>query len=82
VRIKCTLCGSTKGITYHGIDGDPGAIKTETCDACHRYVKILHQQKDPAIEPLADDVASLGLDLLMRGTVFSRGGVNPFLLGY
>jgi hypothetical protein len=31
---------------------------------------------------LADDVALLGLDLLMRGTGFSRGGGNPFLLDY
>lgn len=82
VRIKCTLCGSAQGIAYHGIDGDAGTIKAESCESCRRYVKILHQHKDPVLEPLADDVGSLGLDLLMRETGFSRGGVNPFLLGY
>ncbi|MDA8050542.1 MAG: formate dehydrogenase accessory protein FdhE [Rhodospirillales bacterium] len=82
VRIKCTLCGSTKGIAYHGIDGDAGTIKAESCESCRRYIKILYQQKDPALEPLADDVASLGLDLLMREIGFARGAVNPFLLGY
>ena len=45
-------------------------------------MKILHQQKDPAIEPVADDVASLGLDLLVREMGYRRGGVNPFLVGY
>jgi FdhE protein len=82
VRIKCTICASTAGIHYQEIDGGPGTLKAETCDTCHTYVKILQQQKDPALEPVADDVASLGLDLLVRETGFRRGGVNPFLLGY
>jgi FdhE protein len=82
VRIKCTICASTAGISYKEIDGGPGTVKAETCDSCHAYVKILHQQKDPALEPVADDVASLALDLLVREAGYRRGGVNPFLLGY
>jgi FdhE protein len=82
VRIKCTVCGSTKGIGYKEVDGGPGTIKAETCDACRTYVKVLHQTKDPGLEPIADDVASLGLDLLVREEGFRRGGVNPFLVGY
>jgi len=42
----------------------------------------MYQQQNPALDPVADDVASLGLDLLVRETGFRRGGVNPFLLGY
>ena len=56
VRIKCVLCGSTEGIGYQEIDGGPGTVKAETCDKCHGWVKILQQHKDPAIEPIADDV--------------------------
>jgi FdhE protein len=82
VRIKCTVCGSTKGISYLGIEGGTDTVKAETCDSCRSYVKILHQHKEAALEPVADDVASLGLDLLVRGTGMRRGGVNPFLLGY
>jgi FdhE protein len=82
VRVKCTLCGSTKGISYQEIEGGPGTIKAETCDSCRNYVKILHQHRDPALDPVADDVASLGLDLLVRETGMRRGGMNPFLLGY
>lgn len=82
VRIKCTLCGSTEGISYQELDGGPGTIKAETCKKCHGYVKVLHQHLDPAVDPIADDVASLGLDLLLRDTEFRRGGANPFLLGY
>jgi FdhE protein len=82
VRIKCTICASTAGIAYQEIDGGAGTLKAETCDACKSYVKILHQQKDPALEPVADDVASLGLDLLVHEAGYRRGGVNPFLIGY
>ena len=57
-------------------------VKAETCGACHTYLKVLPQQRDPALDPVADDVASLALDLLVRELGFSRGGVNPFLLGY
>ena len=82
VRIKCTLCGSTKGIGYQEIEGGPGTVKAETCDSCRCYVKILHQHKDPALDPIADDVATLGLDLLVREGGYRRGSFNPFLIGY
>ena len=82
VRIKCTLCGSTKGIGYQEVEGGSGAIKAETCESCRGYVKILYQQKDAALDPVADDVASLGLDLLVREGGYRRGAFNPFLLGY
>lgn len=82
VRIKCVLCGSTKGIAYQELEGGNSNVKAETCETCHGYVKILHQQKDAALEPVADDVASLGLDLLLREGGYRRGAVNPFLFGY
>jgi len=82
VRIKCVLCGSTKGIAYQQIAGGDGHVKAETCDECRGYVKILQQLEDPALEPVADDVATLGLDLLVREVGFRRGAFNPFLLGY
>jgi FdhE protein len=82
VRVKCTLCGSTKGISYREVEGGGGTIWAETCESCHGYVKILHQQKNVALDPVADDVASLGLDLLLRESEYRRGSVNLFLLGY
>jgi FdhE protein len=82
VRIKCALCGSTAGIAYQELEGGEGTIKAETCKSCHGYVKILHQHKDPAVDIIADDVASLGLDVLVRETGFKRGGANLFLVGY
>jgi FdhE protein len=82
VRVKCVLCGSTEGIAYQELDGGNTNVKAETCEMCHGYVKILHQHKDEALEPVADDVASLGLDILLREGGYKRGAINPFLLGY
>lgn len=82
VRIKCALCGATGGISYQEIEAAGGTVKAETCKTCHGYVKVLQQQLDPAVDVIADDVATLGLDLLVREAGFRRGGVNPFLIGY
>jgi FdhE protein len=81
-RIKCTLCGGTERIAYQEIAGGSAAVKAETCESCHRYVKILHQHTNASLDPVADDVATLGLDLLLRQSEYRRGGVNAFLLGY
>lgn len=82
VRIKCTLCSSVQGISYKEVEGGDGTLWGETCDSCHGYVKILHQHKNEGLDPVADDVASLALDLLLRESGYRRGAVNPFLLGY
>lgn len=82
VRVRCVVCGSTKGIGLQEVEGAGGTVKAETCDECHSYVKVMYQAKDAAVEPLADDVASLALDLLMKSGPYRRGAFNPFLLGY
>lgn len=79
VRVKCTNCDSTKGIAYHGIDGGDPALKAESCDECHTYRKIGYQEKDFDFEPLADDLASLTLDLLMSDAGYRRASPNPLL---
>jgi len=82
VRVKCLVCGSTKGIGYQEIEGQDGTVKAETCDECGSYVKVFHQQKNVQLEPVADDVASLALDQLLRDGAYSRAGINPYLAGY
>jgi FdhE protein len=84
VRVKCSHCESTQGVRYQGVEGADGtkgdeAVLAETCDQCHTYRKIVNQEKDPFVEPLADDLASITLDLLMSDTEFSRASSNPLL---
>ena len=80
VRVKCSHCESTKGIHYQTVEGSQDVVTAETCDECGTYRKIINQEKDPMAEPLADDLASLMLDLLMsESTQFKRASANPLL---
>jgi len=80
VRIKCTSCESTGDITYYTIEEQSKEHAAEACGACRTYIKHLHQDRDARIEPLADDIASFGVDMLMRESGFSRAYANPFIL--
>ena len=79
VRVTCSQCEATKNIGYHTIDGASGAVRAESCDACRTYRKILYQEKDARVEPVADDLASVALDLLMSEAGYHRGSGNPLL---
>ena len=80
VRIKCTNCHSTKGIAYLEIEGVGAPVKAETCDECRTYTKIIYTEKAPEADAFADDLASLGLDLLVGEAGWRRATPNPFLL--
>ncbi len=76
VRVKCTACASTKGISYLGIEGASDAIKAEVCDECKTYLKIFYLEKDSSMEPAADDLATLALDILVDEAGYNRVGPN------
>jgi FdhE protein len=80
VRAVCITCGDSRTLSLKGIEGDPGAVKAETCDACHTYAKMLYQAKDMEIDPYADDLATLGLDLMVAEAGWARHAPNPLLL--
>jgi FdhE protein len=90
VRVQCTGCGASgKSIAYQSAtmaanqenDGSAAEapVRAETCEQCHGYRKILYQEKDPAVEPVADDLASLNLDLLLGQSAYHRLSGNPLL---
>jgi len=79
VRVSCTHCASTKGIFYQSIEGGSEALRAECCEQCRTYRKILYQEKDAGVEPVADDLASLALDLLLAETGYHRASGNPLL---
>jgi len=91
VRIKCTHCESTKGIHFESLSPQPGvelpatgaregAVKAECCDSCNHYLKQVAMEKDPEVEPVADDLASVTLDLLVSEAGHQRSGHNLMLL--
>lgn len=79
VRIKCVTCGETKGIAYEQLEGASGALKAETCESCKSYLKIVNREKEPEADPIADDLASLPLDILVSEAGWHRSAPNPFL---
>ena len=90
VRVQCTRCGASgRSIAYQSAtigtneenDGSAAeaSVRAETCEECHCYRKILYQEKDPGVEPVADDVASLNLDLLLGQSGYHRASGNPLL---
>jgi FdhE protein len=80
VRAACVNCGDSRTVALHEIEGGNGAVKAETCDACHCYAKMLYQAQDMQVEPMADDLASLGLDMLLADAGWSRHAPNPLIL--
>src|SRR6266851_4288449 len=90
VRVLCSQCGASgKDIAYHSLEGTAAdkspsekggaAVRAETCEQCHAYRKILYQEKDTGVEPVADDVASVTLDLLLGEEGYHRASGNPLL---
>jgi len=79
VRVTCSHCEGTKSIAFHSVEGGPEGIKAESCDDCHSYRKIFYQEKDYNVDPVADDLASLTLDMLMGEEGYSRASGNPLL---
>lgn len=79
VRAKCSNCEQTGDLHYWSLDSEQAAVKAESCGDCGTYLKMLWQEKDPSVEPVADDLASLMLDARMEQEGFARSSLNPFL---
>lgn len=79
VRAKCTNCEQTGKLDYWSLDSVDSAVKAESCGDCESYLKVMYQEKDPYVEPVADDLGTLFLDAEMEEKGFARSGINPFL---
>lgn len=82
-RAKCSSCETDKGVHFLSLAEDPdsdqagqAAVKAEACDECKTYLKLMNQDKDALVDPYADDLATLTLDLLVDEQGFARSGPN------
>ncbi|PKO38409.1 MAG: formate dehydrogenase accessory protein FdhE [Betaproteobacteria bacterium HGW-Betaproteobacteria-6] len=80
-RATCAACGDDEKLAQHHIEGSNGAARTETCDNCQSYLKIFYQEKDMQLDPVADDLATLALDMLVDEAGYERAGPNLLLIG-
>jgi len=83
VRVKCAACDATENIDYRHLEGPglahPEAVRAETCATCKSYLKIVYQEKG-GLDPVADDLATLALDILMDEAGYVRAGPNLLLV--
>lgn len=77
-RLTCVSCGDDSELSYFQIKEDVGA-KAEACGGCGGYVKLFDLEKRPGAEPVADDAATLALDLLVAKEGFERIGSSQWL---
>ena len=80
VRAKCSNCDNTRGIAHYHLEGGNKLVQAESCPECQTYLKIIQQEKDPLADPVADDLATLTLDLLMDEAGFVPSGINWYLI--
>ena len=84
VRVTCSACESTKDIAYYSLNGKDADgpstkiafARAEACDHCHSYLKIFNREKEPMMDVLADDLATLTLDMLVDEAGYLRSGPN------
>ncbi|QXH47457.1 formate dehydrogenase accessory protein FdhE [Pseudomonas xanthosomatis] len=84
VRVKCVYCESSKDLRYTSLDDDrhaPGKapLRAECCPGCQGYLKQSYLENDAAAEPLADDLASLALDMRLDEEGWHRLAPNLLL---
>jgi FdhE protein len=75
-RGQCASCSERDKVAYLHVEGGSEAAKAETCDACRGYLKIFNREKDPLADPVADDLATLALDVLVDQAGYQRAGPN------
>lgn len=79
-RVQCVLCRSGADLSYLSVEGVAGPAQAESCGACQAWLKLLYVERGPLLEPLADDVASLALDLLVGERGYQRLGQNLYFV--
>ncbi len=67
-------------VSSQGARAALATVQAETCDECGHYLKIVHTDRDASVDPVADDLATLTLDLLVSDGGKTRHGVNFMLL--
>lgn len=79
VRAQCTNCNEHGKLSMWSLDEELALVRAESCGDCETYLKIMFQEKNPNVEAIADDVASIFLDVEMEEKGFARSGLNPFV---
>lgn len=83
LRAQCTFCSNSKDMSLQNVAGAEGALSAaygECCPRCHHYRKLYRLDKQQYADPVADDLATLAVDMLLAEDGYERGGANPYLV--
>jgi len=80
MRAQCVLCAGSQHLDYRRIEGAGKAVQAECCADCQIYLKIMRQDEDAQVDPVADDLATLVLDMLLDESGLQRLGPNPLFV--
>lgn len=84
LRAKCTFCNDQSAIALQQVDNAESGVlhgaRGESCGKCGAYRKLFLLPNQQYADPIADDLASLAVDILLSSEGLQRGGRNPFLL--
>ena len=76
-RLGCPACGEQRVEAlpiFRSDRTEPARI--DACDTCHTYVKTIDLTRDASACPIADDIASVSLDLWAREQGYHRARPN------
>jgi FdhE protein len=76
IRAQCSHCDNDQDIVYYTVADRQDPVQAEACPKCGSYLKLCRMDQDPDVEPSADDLATLALDLLVGEAGFAKIGVN------
>lgn len=84
-RVKCSVCDTGGKLVYLTLDDDQGKpflpVQAEACNECNSYLKVMQRELHGRADPVADDLASLALDMLLaEQDQYARSGYNPLLI--
>lgn len=84
VRVKCSHCESSKHLAYlslerEGVVAERAPIRAEVCPSCQGYLKQCYLEFDEYADAVADDLASLDLDLRLSEEGHLRRAPNLLL---
>lgn len=74
-RLKCAFCGNNnhRQLGFLTLEGEEEKYSLQTCEACRRYLKVIVTYDPiPTEVLLAEDLATLHLDLIAEEREFSR----------
>ncbi|GHB31678.1 formate dehydrogenase accessory protein FdhE [Salinicola rhizosphaerae] len=83
-RARCAYCGDSRTLAYETLEDERGErvlpVQAETCGACESYLKVAQREWEQDADPLADDLASLALDMMIGERELARRAFNPLLV--